>query len=77
MAARRSMIEGLLEAVKKAGLKPAGIDLDAFALVRVLADGGEPAADESARVYCHLGGVSNIAIAVGTTCLFTRPLAAR
>jgi type IV pilus assembly protein PilM len=76
VAARRSMIDALLEAVKKAGLKPAGIDLDAFALVRVLADTAEPAAEESARVYCHLGGVSNIAIAVGTTCLFTRPLAA-
>ena len=39
VAARRSMIEGLLEAAKKAGLKPEGIDLDAFALVRVLASG--------------------------------------
>jgi type IV pilus assembly protein PilM len=76
VAARRSMIDALLEAVKKAGLKPAGIDLDAFALVRVLADSAEPASEESASVYCHLGGVSNIAIAVGTTCLFTRPLAA-
>src|ERR687894_886262 len=75
VAARRSMIDALLEAVKKAGLKPAGIDLDAFALVRVLAETAEPTSD-SATVYCHLGGVSNIAIAVGTTCLFTRPLAA-
>ena len=30
VAARRSMIEGLLEAAKKAGLKPEGVDLDAF-----------------------------------------------
>ena len=37
VAARRSMIEALLEAAKKAGLKPEGIDLDAFALVRTLA----------------------------------------
>ena len=29
-----------------------------------------------ARVYCHLGGVSNLAIAVGTACFFTRPLSA-
>ena len=76
VAARRSMIDALLEAVKKAGLKPAGIDLDAFALVRVLADQTEEAPENAASVYCHLGGVSNIAIAVGTTCLFTRPLAA-
>jgi type IV pilus assembly protein PilM len=75
VAARRSMVEALLEAAKKAGLKPDAIDLDAFALVRMFAAAtGEP--DETARVYCHLGGVSNLAIAVGTTCLFTRPLAA-
>jgi type IV pilus assembly protein PilM len=76
VAARRSMIEGLLEAAKKAGLKPEGIDLDAFALVRMLATASAGELDDSARVYCHLGGVSNLAIAVGTACLFTRPLAA-
>ena len=36
VAARRSMVESLLEAVKAAGLKPEGVDLDAFALVRTL-----------------------------------------
>ena len=44
VAARRKMIETLLEAVKAAGLKADGIDLDAFALVRALAvdsHGGE------------------------------------
>jgi type IV pilus assembly protein PilM len=76
VAARRSMIQKLLDATKHAGLKPAGIDLDAFALVRMLATDGEEGAIETARVYCHLGGVSNLAVAVGTTCYFTRPLAA-
>jgi type IV pilus assembly protein PilM len=76
VAARRSMIEGLLEAAKQAGLKPDGIDLDAFALVRTLAVATDTVAGDSARVYCHLGGVSNLAIAVGTACFFTRPLAA-
>src|ERR671917_467092 len=57
VAARRSMIEGLMEAVKKAGLKPAGIDLDAFALVRVLATDAEPSSEGNASVYCHLSGV--------------------
>ena len=76
VAARRSMIEALLEAAKQAGLKPEGIDLDAFALVRMLAVATDGQPEESARVYCHLGGVSNLAIAVGTACLFTRPLAA-
>ena len=27
-------------------------------------------------MYCHLGGVSNLAIAVGSACFFTRPLSA-
>ena len=76
VAARRSMIEAVLEAAKQAGLKPEGIDLDAFALVRTLASASETGPDDSARVYCHLGGVSNLAIAVGTACFFTRPLAA-
>jgi type IV pilus assembly protein PilM len=76
VAARRSMIESLLDAAKHAGLKPEGIDLDAFALVRMLAVATDTIAGDTARVYCHLGGVSNLAIAVGTACFFTRPLAA-
>jgi type IV pilus assembly protein PilM len=76
VAARRSMIEALLAAAKHAGLKPEGIDLDAFALVRTLASASEAGPDDSARVYCHLAGVSNLAIAVGTACFFTRPLSA-
>jgi type IV pilus assembly protein PilM len=71
VAARRAMVEGFVAAAKKAGLKPDGIDLDAFALMRVLAaDAGE-----GARVYCHLAAVTNLAIGVGSSCLFTRPLA--
>ena len=72
VAARSAMIESFVEAVRKAGLKPEGMDLDAFALVRVLAS-GDPQGD-SARVFCHLAGVTNLAIAVGDSCLFTRPL---
>jgi type IV pilus assembly protein PilM len=75
VAARRSMVESLLEAVKGAGLKAEGVDLDAFALVRTLVSGGD-GADESARVFCHLAGVTNLAIAVGPSCFFTRPLSA-
>jgi type IV pilus assembly protein PilM len=73
VAARRAMIESYVEAVKKAGLKPMGIDLDAFALVRVLARNAPPV--DSARVFCHLAGVTNLAVAVGDACVFTRPLA--
>jgi Tfp pilus assembly PilM family ATPase len=157
VAARRTMIEEYLAAAKDAGLKAEGIDLDAFALVRMLAGQDraiaapvpepvvetvpepapepvvdaftpdaepvepdlaptapldvvpEPVAPEpdftappasldvarfesvapvaapttaeasadgppSARVYCHLGGVSNLAIAVGSNCYFSRTL---
>jgi type IV pilus assembly protein PilM len=76
VAARRSMVEALLEAAKQAGLKPEGIDLDAFALVRTLAVAAGETPEDTARVYCHLGGVSNLAIAVGSACFFTRPLSA-
>ena len=74
VAARAAMIERLVQAVRSAGLRPEGIDLNAFALVRALAHG---APDDGARVYCHLGGITNLAIAVGSSCLFTRPLATR
>ncbi|HEX2162074.1 MAG TPA: pilus assembly protein PilM [Thermoleophilaceae bacterium] len=92
VAARRSMIDEYLGAASDAGLKADGIDLDAFALVRMLAttdasplsavgdeDGavqdGLAAGPQTARVFCHLGGVSNLAIALGSSCFFTRALA--
>jgi type IV pilus assembly protein PilM len=75
VAARESMIARVVEAVRNAGLRPEGIDLNAFALVRTLAMPSDTS--ETARVFCHLGGVTNLAIAIGTTCLFTRPLSAQ
>jgi type IV pilus assembly protein PilM len=72
VAARESMITRIIEAVRGAGLRAEGIDLNAFALVRALASPSD--STETARVFCHLGGVTNLAVAVGTTCLFTRPL---
>ena len=75
VAARESMISRIVEAVRNAGLRPEGIDLNAFALVRTLAVPSDNT--ETARVFCHLGGVTNLAIAIGTTCLFTRPLSAQ
>jgi type IV pilus assembly protein PilM len=74
VAARRGMVERLVQAVKGAGLKPVSVDLDAFALVRALAR--YDANNLGAHVFCHLGGVTNLAIAVGDLCLFTRPLSA-
>ena len=74
VAARRSMVSGFVEAARDAGLKPLGIDLNAFALLRALAHSDD--AGESARAYCHLGAVTNLAVAAGSICLFTRPLSA-
>src|SRR2546423_2119346 len=74
VAAREPMIMRLIDAIRGAGLRPEGIDLSAFALMRIVAPDGErePA---PARVYCHLAGVTNLAVGVGNTCVFTRPLA--
>lgn len=72
VAAREAMVSRLLGAVRAAGLKPEGIDLSAFALVCVLASAFD--LGDTARVFCHLGGVTNLAVAVGRSCLFSRPL---
>ncbi len=74
VAARRDMVRELTIAARDAGLKPEGIDLDAFALVRTLSR--DSVSDSSARVHCHLAGVTNLAVALGSNCLFTRPLRA-
>jgi type IV pilus assembly protein PilM len=74
VAAREPMVMRLVDAVRGAGLRPSGIDLSAFALMRVIAPDNDPE-PAPARVYCHLGGVTNLAVGVGNTCVFTRPLA--
>jgi len=110
VAARRDMVGNLIEAMSKAGLKPTGIDLSAFGMIRALARQGHPpvgtgsyvsapnaqtlpyeervpqdtGADEGdqppvggqlpepPKLYCNLGDVTNLAVARGSTCLFTR-----
>jgi type IV pilus assembly protein PilM len=82
VAARRDMLETLLAAVRGAGLRPVGIDLSAFALIRALApetgklaaeaDQSPEAGHPPAVLYCNLGDVSNLAVARGSSCLFTR-----
>jgi len=77
VAARESMVSRIVAAVKAAGLKPESVDLDAFALVRTLAEPEPENPDElrPARVLCHLGGgMTNLAIAAGSICFFTRAL---
>ena len=68
VAARRDMIDRLLEATTRAGLRPQAIDLSAFAMIRAL---HRPDASGT-TVYVNVGGLTNLAIADGTTCVFTR-----
>ena len=77
VAARRDMVAGLLEAVRGAGLQPVGIDLSAFGMIRALKDRTAPAPIEGGAplptsLYCHLGDVTNLAVARGNECLFAR-----
>jgi Tfp pilus assembly PilM family ATPase len=70
VAAQRDMIESLLDAVRTAGLQPEGVDLSAFALIRSLY---RPGAVETGRVlYLNVDGLTNLAIADGPVCSFTR-----
>jgi type IV pilus assembly protein PilM len=70
VAAQRDMVERLLAAVRGAGLRPEGIDLAAFALIRSLHRADE---EHAGRVlYLNVGGLTNMAIAEGTVCRFTR-----
>jgi type IV pilus assembly protein PilM len=73
VAARRDMIERLLEATRQAGLRPEGIDLSAFAMIRALHRRTDAA---GATLYLSIGGVTNLAVAVGSLCVFTRVIAA-
>ncbi len=74
VAARRDMIDRVVSAVRGAGLRLEGIDLGAFGMIRALAtpgaDGGDD--DPSAVLYVAAGGLTNLAVARGTQCLFTR-----
>lgn len=90
VAARRESVAGIAEALSAAGLKPVGIDVAAFGMIRALEgdappipsasydDNGEHGETSSAvqiqpaRLLCNLADVTNLAVARGSTCLFTR-----
>jgi type IV pilus assembly protein PilM len=84
VAARRDMIATFLEPLRRAGLEPMAVDLSAFAMIRALAgswegegsagaDGEEPTRHlDGAVLYCNVGAVTNLAVARGRACLFTR-----
>ncbi len=69
VAARRDMVDKVLAAARGAGLRPEGIDLAAFGMIRAFA--GSAAPDEDV-LYLAVGGLTNLAVARGTTCTFTR-----
>jgi type IV pilus assembly protein PilM len=70
VAAQRDMVEKLLGAVRRAGLTADGVDLSAFALIRSLY---RPEPEQTGRVlYLNVDGLTNLAIAEGTVCRFTR-----
>lgn len=72
VAVRREMVDRLVAATHEAGLKLEGIDLSAFGMVRALA-GGRKA--EGAVLYVSVGGLTNVAVANASGCLFTRAAA--
>jgi len=80
VAARREMVSSFVGPIRRAGLDPVGVDLAAFGMIRALAGTGNgavgpsgPAEAQSGPVlYCNLGDVTNLAVARGRACLFTR-----
>lgn len=79
VAARREMVASFVDPIRRAGLDPVGVDLSAFGMIRALADNGtESSAAETpenpggAVLYCSIGDVTNLAVARGRACLFTR-----
>lgn len=66
-AARREPVTQLLAALRRAGLRPVGIDLPAFALVRALHRPDGPPA-----LYANVSGATTLAIARGAACELTR-----
>ena len=70
VAAQRDMVGRLLAAIRGAGLRPEGVDLSAFALIRSLYR-HDP--EHDGRVlYLNVDGLTNMAIAEGAVCRFTR-----
>jgi type IV pilus assembly protein PilM len=79
VAARRDMVSSFVEPIRRAGLEPVGVDLSAFAMIRALAGAGEepseaeaPERPAAAVLCCSIGDVTNLAVARGPSCLFTR-----
>lgn len=70
VAARRDTVERLLDVARAAGLRPEGVDLAGFAMIRALGLG----TGDAPILHLAVGGVVNLAVARGGECLFTRVL---
>jgi type IV pilus assembly protein PilM len=65
----REGVDRLLDVLRQAGLRPEGIDLSIFAVIRAL---GASAPAPGPILYAQLGDLVNIAIAESGVCRFTR-----
>ena len=77
VVAYRDLVDRYTAACKKAGIRLAGIDLEAFAILRALAPESEGAAEggNSARVVVSVGhDRTTFAVSDGKACQFTRVL---
>jgi type IV pilus assembly protein PilM len=72
VAARRDVVERVLQAARDAGLRPEAVDISAFAMIRALHSPQAPA-DERV-LYLEIGGLTNLAVAEGRICHFVRVL---
>jgi type IV pilus assembly protein PilM len=72
IAARRESIDRMLAAARRAGLRVEGIDLSAFAMLRALDSGATDSPEAGATLVVNVGGMTNLAVARGSQCLFTR-----
>jgi type IV pilus assembly protein PilM len=68
VAARREMVEAAVAAAAGAGLKTRGVDLSAFAMIRIL--GGRRKTDSG--LYLSISGMANLAVVLDGVCTFTR-----
>ena len=69
VATERDGVETLLEVLRRAGLRPEGIDLSVFAAIRAVSGAQPP---RGPTLYAQLGDLVNLAIADSGVCHFTR-----
>jgi type IV pilus assembly protein PilM len=75
VVAYRDVVERYLQACRGAGLEVVGIDLEAFALLRSLAEPSDPAPGGGALIAVAIGhDRTTIAVSTGRYCEFTRVL---